>query len=99
MAGTKKAGAKVPATMTVCGIEFTPNVEYAKSWQAFELNLVLSDENAAPMEKMAAYIELVEGMTGIGKEQLVEAAGGPTAPVTDVFNIMTEIVKACTPKA
>lgn len=99
MAEGKKAGAKAPATLSVRGLEFTPNLEFTRSWQAFELNMTLADDELSPAAKMAAYIELVEGMTGLSKDEIVEAAGGKTAPVADVVNLMAEIVQACTPKA
>ena len=94
-----KAGAKAPATVTVRGIEITPNAEFAKSWAAFDLQLTLADEGASQPAKMRAYVELVEGMTGMTRDELVDAAGGPTAPATDVVAFMAEVVQACTPKA
>lgn len=99
MAEGKQAGAKAPATLSVKGLEFTPNKDFAGSWAAFELNMALSNEDATPAEKMAAYIELVEGLTGLTKDEMVEAAGGKAAPVADVVTLMAEVVKACTPKA
>lgn len=99
MAEGKQAGAKAPAPLCVKGLEFTPNVDFVRSWQAFELNMVLADDELSPAAKMAAYIELVEGMTGLSKDEIVEAAGGKTAPVADVVTLMAEIVQECTPKA
>lgn len=99
MAELKAAGAKAPATLSVRGLEFTPNKDFAGSWEAFELNMALSNEDATPAEKMAAYIALVEGLTGLSKDEMVDAAGGKKAPATEVVALMAEVVQACTPKA
>ena len=97
MAATKKAGAKAPA-ITVHGLTFTPNTEYAESWEALELQMQLADVDEDNFARMRIYFELLEGISGLSIDEIVEAAGGRKAPATEVVKVAAEIIEACTPK-
>ena len=97
MAAKASAGAKASA-ITVHGITFTPNAEYAESWEALELQMQLADSDADNFARMRVYFALVEGMTGLTMGEIVDAAGGRKAPALDVINVATEIIEACQPK-
>lgn len=93
-----KAGAKAPATVTVGGLEITPNADYVKSWEALDLQMQLADPDIGNLERVRIYMRLVEGMANVTTEQIVEAAGGPTAGAVDVISLAAEIIQAVTPK-
>ena len=97
MAAKQAAGAKAPA-ITLHGLTFTPDEGYVESWEALELQMQLADENVDNFARMRVYFALVEGMTGLTMEQIVDAAGGPRTPALDVVKVATEIIEACTPK-
>ena len=65
-----KAGAKAPATVTVGGLEITPNADYVKSWEALELQMQLADPDLGNVEKVRIYMRLVEGMANTASPTL-----------------------------
>lgn len=97
MADTK-AGAKAPATVTVGGLEITPNADYVKSWEALDLQMQLADPDLGNVEKVRIYMKLVEGMANVSIGQIVDAVGGPSADAVAVVSLAAEIIQAVTPK-
>ena len=97
MAAQEKAGAKAPA-ITVHGLTFTPNTDYAESWEALELQMQLANVDEDNFARMRIYFDLLEGISGLTIDEIVEAAGGRKAPATKVVAIAAEIVEACIPK-
>ena len=97
MTTAEKAGADAPA-ITVHGITFTPNRAYVESWEAVELQMQLANPDIDNFTRLHIYFTLIEGMTGVGMEQIVDAAGGKSSNAIDVIKIASEIIGACTPK-
>lgn len=97
MTAREQAGAKAPA-ITVHGLTFEPDMSYVESWEAVELQMQLADGELDNFMRLHIYFDLIEGMTGLGIDQIVEAAGGKKAPATDVLKVAAEIIGACTPK-
>lgn len=97
MAAQEKAGAKASA-ITVHGLTFTPDTGYAESWEALQLQMQLADADADNFARMRVYFALVEGMTGLTMDEIVDAAGGPRTPALDVVKVATDVIEACTPK-
>ena len=93
----KQAGAKAPA-ITVRGLTFTPDIKYAESWEALELQMQLADDELDNFVRMHIYFDLIEGITGLKMAEIVTAAGGKKAPATEVVQLAAEIIGACIPK-
>ena len=99
MASATEAGATAPAgALEVRGIRFGVDKSFTASWRFFDLMRRMSAEGADVFDKVDATFELVEMATGVTKEQIVEAAGGDEAKMSDVAEILSEMAKAVVPK-
>lgn len=72
--------------------------EAATSWRAFKLLRVLNDEDADGMAKMDAAIGYAGLVAHLDEESMVELAGGEDAQVTDVMEVVAQIIAKATPK-
>jgi len=100
MAAARKSGASVPAPrpVKVRGIEFTVDADFINSWEAFELMHEFDSPDLGTFEKFDLSLKLIELATGVTKDEIVDAAGGPKAPAKDVVETAIEIVQAIVPK-
>lgn len=100
MAAARKSGAKAPASrpVTVRGLKIEVNDEFVNSWRAFELMREFNNDDIDVFGKLALSFELIEAATGITKDEIVEAVGGPMSPAEDVVEAAAEIVQEIVPK-
>lgn len=99
MAAKNKAGASAPAeTYQVRGIEFTVNSDFMASWAALKMLRKFNEDGLGDFEKLDLSIELIRLATGLGEDDIVEAAGGDMAKATDVIALAMEIVTTIAPK-
>ena len=99
MAAARKSGAKAPASrpVTVRGLKIEVNDEFVNSWRAFELMREFNNDIDV-FGQLALSFELIEAATGITKDEIVEAVGGPMSPAEDVVEAAAEIVQEIVPK-
>ena len=69
-----------------------------KSWAAFEHIAIFSDENKTPFERTNAMFALLEVATDLKKQDIIELAGGESASVQDVLDILAKAVAKAAPK-
>ena len=90
MGAENQAGASAPAIES--------DHEAAQSWDAFKYIRVLGDEDAEPMAKMDAAIGYAALVSHLTEEELVELAGGGSAPIAKVMDVVASIIAEAAPK-
>ena len=100
MGTTETAGATAPATRHVKldAIEFDVNPDAVASWAFFDGMRHMADEGVGGVGRFELSLRLIEMATGLTERQIVDAAGGDTAPATDVMRLVAEIYKETTSK-
>lgn len=91
MSGKNKAGAVVPADLKI-------DRDAAASWDAFKLMRVMADEEADPMAKLDAAVAYAGLVSGLTEGQLVDIAGGGSAPIAKVMEVVAAIIAEAAPK-
>lgn len=97
MAAKDKAGASAPA-VEINGREIAIDRNAATSWDAFRLLRILNDDDADSFVKMNTAIAYAGLVSGLGEADIVEIAGGGSAQVADVMDVVAQIVVAASPK-
>ena len=69
-----------------------------RSWAAFELIAVVSDDKQTPFDRAGSMFKLVELVTNLKKADVIEIAGGESASVDDVLGVLAEIIAKIAPK-
>lgn len=90
MGAENKAGASAPA------IEI--DHEAAQSWDAFKYMRVMNDEDADGLAKMDAAIGYAGLVSGLTEDDLVALAGGGSAPIAKVMEVVASIIAEAAPK-
>lgn len=85
-------------TLNVEDMEFDVDKNYLASWAFMESLRKLNDKDADAFEKLDVSFAVIDGATGVTKEQIIDACGGETAPASDVIALVAQIIKAVTPK-
>ena len=85
-------------TVTIRGLEVTIDTEALEQWSAFEKLMVLGGEEATMMEKLQVSFRLVEEITDVSQEDIVEACGGTSAKTADVIAFVGEIIASVNSK-
>lgn len=85
-------------SVEVRGDEITYDAKRAANWKSFELSCVIADESASVMEKSRAIFELIEYVTDLTKEDIVERCGGEDAGAADVMAYALEVIAGTSPK-
>ena len=98
MADMDKAGAGAPATVVVNGHEVHVSTEAATSWAAFRLLRTLSAESADNIAKMDAALRYAQLVSNLDEDGLVEVAGGQDVQISDVMDVVAQIIAAASPK-
>lgn len=93
MGATKKAGANAPATFDI-----EIDRDAAASWDAFKLLRILNDEEADGMAKMEAAIAYAGLVSGLDEDGIVALAGGGSAPISKVMDVVAQIIAEASPK-
>lgn len=96
----EKQGAEPPTTreVTVRGHTFNVDDRRLTSWKAFKLVASLDDEKSSGFGKVQAAIELMEFITDLDADAVVESLGGDMANPVEVMQVVTEIVAGAYPK-
>lgn len=81
-------------TITVRGHEMTVDDDYAQSYAALRYLRRINSADVDPFEKLDLTYELIERVTGVGEEQIVEMAGGEEAPARDVMQFAVDVLTA-----
>lgn len=97
MAAKDKAGADAPA-IAINGVDVVIDREAATSWDAFKLLRILNDEDADTFVKMNVAIAYAGLVSRLSEADIVEIAGGGSAQVADVMDVVAQIVVAASPK-
>lgn len=89
-----------PETREVTVRGFTFNVDTARltSWKAFRLIASLDDERTSDFGKVQAAIDLMEFITDLTGDQVVESLGGDMADPMEVMRVVTEVIAGAYPK-
>lgn len=90
MTANDMAGASAPA------IEI--DREAASSWAAFKHLRVLNDENAEVVDKMDAALAYAGLVAHLDEDGIVEMAGGQSAQISDVMQVVAAIIAEASPK-
>ena len=90
MGAENQAGASAPA------IEI--DHEAAQSWDAFKYMRVMNDEDADGLAKMDAAIGYAGLVSGLTEDDLVALAGGGSAPIAKVMEVVASIIAEAAPK-
>ena len=85
-------------TVEVDGRSYTVDLARMASWQASDLMATMSDPQAPDAVQYSAAIKFYKLVMGENMSAVLEACGGPMAPVTDVLALMGRIIEAATPK-
>ena len=99
----QKAGEKLPATSTsktieVDGHTITVKPKRIASWVAFDVVRKINNKNATDFDKITNIFRLVEYITGLSEQDIVEMAGGEEAALNDVVALANNIIVAVYPK-
>jgi hypothetical protein len=98
MAAAGKAGADAPATVVVNGHEVAIDAQAATSWEAFRILRALNSEESDNIEKMDAALRYAQLVSGMDEDALVGLAGGMAAQISDVMEVVAQIIAAASPK-
>lgn len=82
----------------VNGCKFAVDDDKFKSWGAFKLMGVISDENRTPYERTACMFKLIEAVTDLKEADIIELAGGEDADAQAVFELLAAIISEAAPK-
>ena len=80
----------------VDGLTVTVNPERCKSWKAFRIMSSVSGE--FNLDTLAAMFDLVELVTDVNEQIIVEHCGGDDASLEAVAGTVSKIVAECYPK-
>lgn len=80
--------------ITVRGHEMTVDMDYAESYAAFSILRKINNPDVNAFDKLDMTYELIERATGCDESQIVEMAGGETAPAQEVMQFTVEILAA-----
>ena len=80
--------------ITVRDIPFVVDDDYAQSYAAFKVLRKINSADVDAFEKLDLSFEFIKGATGCDESQIVELAGGESAPATDVMQFAVEILSA-----
>ncbi len=78
------------------GLEVKVDTTRASDWHAFSLIRKASGEDQ--FGQLAVLLELVEYITDQTEDTIVAHLGGDTAKAADVLSMVSNIIKAATPK-
>lgn len=100
MAAKRPQGAEMSPlrSVTIQGEEITYDTKKAANWKTFELSCVISDEDASVMDKTRAIFELIEYVTDMSKDEVIEHCGGEDASASEVMAYALEIIAGISPK-
>ena len=80
----------------VDGLTVTVNPERCKSWKAFRIMSSVSGEFS--LETLGAMFDLVELVTDVDEQTIVDHCGGDDASLEAVAGMVSKIVAECYPK-
>lgn len=81
---------------TIDGLKVNIDQAKASDWHSF--SLLRKANNADQFDQLAVLLELIEYITDVDEAAIVEHLGGDTAQASEVIELVSEIIKAATPK-
>ena len=81
---------------TINGLKVEIDQAKASDWHSF--SLLRKANNADQFDQLAVLLELIEYITDVDEARIVEHLGGDTAQASEVIALVSEIIKAATPK-
>ena len=81
---------------TINGLKVEIDQAKAPDWHSF--SLLRKANNADQFDQLAVLLELIEYITDVDEARIVEHLGGDTAQASEVIALVSEIIKAATPK-
>lgn len=81
---------------TIQGLKVDIDTNKAADWHTF--SLLRKANGKDQFEQFAVLMELIEYITDQDEASIVEHVGGETAQAADVVSLVSEIIKAATPK-
>ena len=81
---------------TIKGLKVEIDQAKASDWHSF--SLLRKANKADQFDQLAVLLELIEYITDVDEASIVEHLGGDTAQASDVIALVSEIIKAATPK-
>lgn len=81
---------------TIDGLNVNIDQKKASDWHSFSLLRKASGESQ--FEQLAVLLELIEYITDVDEDIIVEHLGGDTAQAADVIALVSKIIQAATPK-
>ena len=81
---------------TIKGLKVDIDQAKASDWHSF--SLLRKANNADQFDQLAVLLELIEYITDVNEDIIVEHLGGDTAQAADVIALVSKIIQAATPK-
>lgn len=99
LARQKQGEAETPReTVEVNGFKFHVNAARLGGWRAFKLVSALDDPQLSEFGKVQAAIDLMEYLTDLKADDIVDALGGDLASPMEVLDTVTKVIAAVYPK-
>ena len=81
---------------TIDGLAVNIDQAKASDWHAF--SLLRKANGKSQFDQLAVLLELIEYITDVDEDIIVEHLGGDTAQASDVIALVSKIIQAATPK-
>lgn len=81
---------------TIDGLKVNIDQAKASDWHSFSLLRKANGESQ--FDQLAVLLELIEYITDVDEDIIVEHLGGDTAQASDVIALVSKIIQAATPK-
>lgn len=81
---------------TIDGLKVNIDQKKASDWHSFSLLRKANGESQ--FDQLAVLLELIEYITDVNEDIIVEHLGGDTAQAADVIALVSKIIQAATPK-
>lgn len=81
---------------TIDGLKVNVDQAKASDWHSF--SLLRKANEKSQFDQLAVLLELIEYITDVNEDIIVEHLGGDTAQAADVIALVSKIIQAATPK-